>query len=366
MHPTRAERPAPSRIRHRVGPGPARALARGAAVLCLPAILACTRGPDTPASGVIRVGYFPNLTHAQALVGLARGDFARTLEAGAIIEETVFNAGPSVIEAVLAKRIDLAYVGPNPAINGYVQSHGEALRIVAGATSAGAALVVLADAGITSPSDLAGKRLATPQLGNTQDVALRAYLAAHGLRTREKGGDVEVIPTPNPQIIDLIRQKQIHGAWVPEPWASRLVVEAGCAVLVDERELWPQGDFVTAHVIVSKAYLDAHSGVVKRWLDAHVAVTQWLVAHPAEAQSLVNRQIEKLTGKGLSAEVLARSWSAMRPTWDPIAASLVECANAAHAAGFLRENPDLSGIYDLTLLNEVLRGKSLPEVTIPE
>jgi NitT/TauT family transport system substrate-binding protein len=334
-------------------------------ILLVAGITGCGRDHSKPgptAAGVIRVGYFPNLTHAQALAGLARGDFARALGPNVTIETTVFNAGPSVIEAMFAKRIDLAYVGPNPAINGYVQSQGSALRIVAGATSAGASLVVRANAGITTPADLDGKRIASPQLGNTQDVALRAFLAKHGLKPRENGGSVDVIPTPNAQIIDLMRTKQLDGAWVPEPWASRLVMDGGCRVLVDERDLWPNGDFVTAQIIVRTDYLEAHRDVVRAWLDAHVAVTQWMLENPAEAKPLINAEVAKLTGKPLAEGVLDAAWSRMRPTWDPIAPSLFACAEAAHAAGFLREAPDLSGIYDLAELNNVLRARHLPEV----
>jgi NitT/TauT family transport system substrate-binding protein len=323
------------------------------------------KGNESAATGrVIRVGYFPNLTHAQALAGLSRGDFQTALGAGVTIEPTVFNAGPSVIEAIFARRIDLAYVGPNPAINGYVQSKGDALRIVAGATSGGAAFVVRRDAGIASAADLAGKRLATPQLGNTQDVALRAYLARHSLAPRENGGAVEVIPTPNAQIIDLVRNAQLDGAWVPEPWASRLVIEGNCRVLVDERDLWPNGDFVTAHIIVRTEYLREHPDAVRAWIDAHIGVTQWMIDHPADATQTVNTEIEKLTGQALAPEVLIEAWSRMRPTWDPIAASLVECAHAAHDAGFLRDEPDLAGIYDMAPLNDVLRAKGLPAVAI--
>ena len=324
---------------------------------------ACNREPADPERGVLRVGYFPNVTHAQAVVGVARGDFQRALGTAVTMQTTVFNAGPSAIEAIFANRIDLAYIGPNPAINGYVQSRGEALRIVAGATSAGASLVVRADAGIQSPADLAGKRLATPQIGNTQDVALRAWLVVHGLETREKGGTVDVIPTPNPQILDLVRLGQIDGAWVPEPWASRLVVEAGCTVLVDERDLWPNGDFVTAHIVVRKAYLDAHPDVVKAWLGAHVDITRWLLDEPDAALPLLNAELGKLTGKALPPDVLAMAWSRMRPTWDPVAASLIKSAEAAHAAGYLPDEPDLSGIYALSLLNDVLRERNLPAVT---
>ena len=319
--------------------------------------------PGPTAAGVIRVGYFPNLTHAQALAGLARGEYANALGPSVKIETTVFNAGPSVIEAIFAKQIDLAYVGANPAINGYVQSHGKALRIVAGAMSGGAALVVRADAGIATPEALDGKRIASPQLGNTQDVALRAFIAKHGLKPRENGGSVDIIPTPNAQIIDLIRNKQLDGAWVPEPWASRLVVDGGCQVLADERDLWPNGDFVTAQIIVSTDYLEAHRAIVRAWVDAHVAVTQWMLDNPAEAKQVVNAEVEKLSGKPLTPAVLDAAWARMRPTWDPIAPSLVASANAAHAAGFLREAPALDGIYDLTALNDVLRARHLPEIT---
>jgi NitT/TauT family transport system substrate-binding protein len=326
-------------------------------------LAACSSAASTASRGdKIRVGYFPNITHSQALIGLARGDFQKALGDGVTIEPTSFNAGPSVIEALFAGQIDLAYIGPNPAINGYVQSKGASLRIVAGATSAGAALVVRPEANIQSVAELANKRLASPQLGNTQDVALRNYLIANGLNVKENGGNVEVVPTQNPQILDLFKQGQIDGAWVPEPWASRLVVEGGGVVFVDERDLWPNGDFVTAHIIVSTSFLQTHPDLVKAWLDAHVAITQWEIANPAEAQTLLNAEIEKLTGKKLSDEVLTAAWNRMRPTWDPISASLIESANAAFAAGFLKENPNLDGIYDLKLLNEVLKQRSLPEI----
>jgi NitT/TauT family transport system substrate-binding protein len=333
------------------------------AVLAAMLLLGCAaESPAPKAPQTIRVGYFPNITHSQALVGLARGDFQRALGDGVTIKPTTFNAGPSVIEALFGGELDLAYIGPNPAINGYVQSKGEALRVVAGATSGGAALVVRKDAGISGPADLAGRKLASPQLGNTQDVALRAWLGRNGLASRDKGGSVDVIPTQNPQILDLFRRGDIDGAWVPEPWASRLVVDGGGVILVDERTLWPGGDFVTAHVIVSTKFLREHPDLVRKWLEAHVAVTEWELAHPDDAKAILNEEIGKLTGKKLADAVLTQAWERMRPTWDPIAPSLLASADAAHAAGFLREKPNLDGIYDLTLLNEVLRAKALPEI----
>ncbi len=339
---------------------------RALGALLLALSLAGCAGTSSPNSGgapsVIRVGYFPNITHSQALIGLARGDFAEALGPGTKIETTTFNAGPSVIEALFANQIDLAYIGPNPAINGYVQSGGEALHIVSGATSAGAAFVVRPDAGIEAPDDLHGKTLASPQLGNTQDVALRGYLESNGLNTVEQGGDVEVVNAPNPQILDLFRLGQIDGAWVPEPWASRLIVDGQGQLFLDERDLWPGGDFVTAHIIVRTPFLEEHPELVRAWLEAHVEVTQWAVDHPAEARAILNDELQRLTGAGLSDEVLTMAWDRMRPTWDPVSSSLVASADAAYRAGFLKEQPDLSGIYDLSVLNAVLDERGLPRV----
>jgi NitT/TauT family transport system substrate-binding protein len=333
----------------------------GTALLLLSACGTPT-GPGQDDETVLRVGFFPNITHAQALIGLSRGDFQEALGPDVRIETFQFNAGPSAIEALFANEIDMTYIGPNPAINGYVQSNGEALRIISGATSGGAAFIVRPEAGIRTPSDLHGRTLATPQLGNTQDVALRNYLLANGLDTVERGGDVEIVPTENSQILNLFRLGQIDGAWVPEPWASRLIVEGGGELFLDERDLWPDGDFVTAHIIASPALLEQRPDLVRQWLEAHVAVTEWAVDHPEEAQLLLNDEIERLTGKRLDPQVIEFAWSRMRPTWDPISASLLASAEAAFHAGFLKEEPDLDGIYDLSLLNEVLQARDQPPV----
>ena len=346
------------------GPAGWRAAWRALGVVVAAGLAACSASSATPAGGkmVLRVGFFPNVTHSQALIGLARGDFAKALGPEVEIKPVQFNAGPSAIEALFADEIDMTYIGPNPAINGYVQSKGEALRIIAGATSGGAAFVVRPEAGIHSPADLHGRKLATPQLGNTQDVALRNYLIAQGLDTVERGGDVEVVPTENSQILNLFKLGQIDGAWVPEPWASRLIVEGGGQLFLDERDLWPDGQFVTAHIIASPRLLKEHPDVVRAWLEAHVDVTQWEKDHPQEAQALLNSEIERLTGKKLDPQVLDLAWSRLEPTWDPVSSSLVASAEAAYHAGFLEAEPDLSGIYDLTLLNQVLEAKGEPAV----
>jgi len=325
----------------------------------------CQASAGTPSGQrIMRVGYFPNITHSQALIGMARGDFQTALGEEVEIKATQFNAGPSAIEAIFAGQIDLTYIGPNPAINGFIKSEGEALRIVCGATSGGAAFIVRPAALIRSAADLAGKKIASPQLGNTQDVALRRYILANGLQTLEQGGTVEVVPTDNPLILDMFRLGQIDGAWVPEPWASRLVVEGGGEVFLDERDLWPEtgGEFVTAHIIVSTKFLAEHPDLVKAWIRAHIDVTQWELEHPAEARELLNIEIEKLTGKKLAAEVLTMAWGRMTVTWDPISESLFTSAQSAYEAGFLKDEPVLDGIYDLKLLNEILVEKALPAV----
>ncbi len=330
--------------------------------LLLPFVLLLA-GCGRDSANAVRVGYFPNITHAQAVVGVADGTFRRALGEGVALETKVFNAGPSVIEALFAGQIDLAYIGPNPAINGYVRSNGEALRIVAGATSGGAVLVVRGDSGIRMAADFAGRRVASPQLGNTQDVALRRWLQQQGLRLRERGGTTQVVPIANPDILTLFQKREIDAAWVPEPWGARLVHEAGGRVFLDERQLWPGGRFVTAQVIVRTAFLDQHADVVRRWLNAHVELTARLNADPATGKRALNAEIERLTGKAFAPAVLDDAWSRMTVTWDPIRESLRQSANAAFDLGFLGDTrPKLDGIYALRLLNEVLRSRGLPGI----
>ena len=321
-------------------------------------LLACVTEVSHAQNLVVRVGAFPNITHPQAMIGKANGWFEKALAPDAKIEWKTFNAGPSAIEALFAGAIDMTYVGPNPAINGYVRSNGEALRIIAGATSGGAALVVRSDSGINKPEDFRGKRVASPQLGNTQDVALRAWLKTNGLKTRDKGGDVEVIPIANPDQLTLFLKKELDAAWAPEPWASRLVHEAGGKIFLDERTLWPNGQFVTTQLIVSSKFLQAHPAVVKRWLRAHIEITDWINGHVPEAKKNLNEQIFRETGKALSPGVLDDSFGRLQVTYNPSRGSLMRAAQLAFDAGFLgRQMPDLSRLYDLALLNEVLAEK---------
>jgi len=307
------------------------------------------------APAAVRVAYFPNITHSQALAGKATGKFQSAL-APAKIEWKEFNAGPPVIEALFAGALDIAYVGPNPAIAGYIRSRGEALRVIAGATSGGASLVVRSDSGIERANDLHGKRIATPQLGNTQDVAFRAWLAANGLKPREKGGDVQVIPIVNPDQLTLFAKGEIDGAWAPEPWASLLVHQAGGRILLDERDLWPNRQFVTANVIVRTDFLRQHPDLVKRWVRAHVELTEWIRENPQEAKRIVNEEIQRATRKALPPDVLDDAFSRLDVTYDPLRDSLQRAAEQSFELGFLgKEAPNLSGLDDLSILNEVLR-----------
>ena len=310
------------------------------------------------AQTVIRVGAFPNITHPQAMVGKANGWFEKAMGPNVKVEWKGFNAGPSAIEALYAGAIDMTYVGPNPAINGYVRSNGEALRVVAGAASGGASLIVRNDSGIQGPQDFHGKRVASPQFGNTQDVALRNWLKKNGLKTNDRGGDVQIVPMANPDQLTLFLKKDLDAAWAPEPWATRLVHEGNGRLLVDERSLWPNGQFVIGLLVVNQKFLKAHPELVKNWIRAHVELTDWVNAHPAEAKKLLNEQIQRETNKALPADVLNEAFSRLQPTYDPLHAALNTAAQQAFEDGFLgRRMPDLSGLYDLTLLNEVLAEK---------
>ncbi len=327
-----------------------------------------TAGTSEPAAAAepveLRLGYFPNVTHATAIVGVEEGFFADALGDDVTLTTATFNAGPAAIEALFSGAIDATYIGPNPTVNGFVQSDGEAVRVVSGAASGGAFLMVRE--GIDGPEDLEGTTIATPQLGNTQDVALRYWLSEQGLTSDlAGGGDVAVAPQENAQILDAFAAGAIDGAWVPEPNATRLE-EAGAKVLVDERDLWPDGRFVTTNLVVSPTFLEEHPDVVRRLIEGQVDSTEWLDANPEEAQAVVGDAIAELSGKPLPEGVIAQAWANIEFTDDPVSSSLLE--GAAHAAevGTLEGGvPDLDGLYDLTLLNEVLAERGLEEVQEP-
>jgi len=310
---------------------------------------------DKPAAKVtLNLGYFPNITHATAIVGVEEGIYARALGANVTLKTQTFNAGPEATEAIFAGAVDAQFIGPNPAINAYAKSDGKAIRIVSGSTSGGAFFVVKRS--INGARDLKGKKVATPQLGNTQDVALRSWLKQHGLSTDTTGGgDVSIVPQDNADTLNAFKAGEIDGAWVPEPWATRLLQEGGNAkVLVDERTLWPEGKYVTTQLIVRTQYLNAHPDVIKQLLEGQVEATKFVNENGAEARKIVNDGIENVTGKRITDAVIDAAWPNLTFTTDPIASSLAKSAKSAEAVGLL-DPVDLGGIYDLKLLNEVLR-----------
>ena len=305
----------------------------------------------TPAAE-LKLGYFGNITHAPALIGVSQGLIAKSL-GDTRLSIQVFNAGPAAIEALNAGALDATYIGPNPALNSYVKSRGESVSIIAGAASGGAQLVV--KPGISSAADLAGKKLATPQLGGTQDVALRAWLGAQGYRTSTDGsGDVAINPTENAQTLKLFQDGKLDGAWLPEPWASRLVLEAGAKVLVDEKDLWEKGEFITTVLIVNKKFAAAHPDTVKALLKGHVESVDWLNAAPAaEKSTVLNAALQDSAGAALPADVMDRSLTNIAFTVDPLAGTYTKLLQDGVDAGTTRQ-ADITGIFDLAALNSVL------------
>lgn len=328
------------------------------------AMSGCASGASSAAEGApvteLRLGYFANVTHAPALVGLQEGIFQEDL-GDVEVSTQVFNAGPAAIEALTAGAIDATYIGPNPSINTFIQSGGQSARIVAGATTGGAALVV-AD-GIDEPQDLKGTTLASPQLGNTQDVALRTWLADQGYRTDTAGGgDVSITPTENAQTLTLFQQGAIDGAWLPEPWVSRLVLDAGAHVLQDEADLWPDGEFPTTVLLVRADFLAQHPAVVEDLLRGHVDSVQWIADHPDQVADVVNAQLTADTGKALSDPVIDRALEHVSFSVDPHADTFETLVQNGLTAGTQKDG-SIDGLFDLRLLNGILAKAGDDEVS---
>jgi NitT/TauT family transport system substrate-binding protein len=285
----------------------------------------------------IRVGHFPNVTHVQALVARnferqGREWFIARVGPRVKIEWYSYNAGPSTMEAIFAEALDLTYVGPNPAINAYVRSRGDEIRVVAGAVNGGSALVV--------QSDFRGKRVATPQFGNTQDVAARAWLKSGGLRITQTGGDAQVLPTANPDQLALFQRRQVDAVWTVEPWVSRLELEAGAKVLVEEK------DAVTTVLVARARFLASQRDVVRRFVAAHRELTEWIVQNPAEAQRMIRDELRAGFRVEMSPELIARAWSRMTPTSETSLAAFQAVIDGAQQAGFLRSVPDLARLIE--------------------
>ncbi len=297
--------------------------------------------PAWAQGATLRVGHFPNITHVQALVARAferqgKSWFGERLGPGVKIEWYAYNAGPSAMEAIFAKSLDLTYVGPNPALNAYARSQGEEVRVIAGAVNGGSALVVQPDSGLAKPADFKGKRIATPQFGNTQDVSARAWLVAGGLRITQTGGDAHVVPTANPDQLSLFKNKQLDGVWTVEPWVSRLESEAGGKILVEEKEA------ITTVLVSSAAFLAQKRDLAKRFVEAHRELTAWIGQNPQEAQRMAREELQASFRVDMPPELVARAWSRMTITADTAPAAFQSFMASAQQVGFLRGAPDLS------------------------
>ncbi|HET8778499.1 MAG TPA: ABC transporter substrate-binding protein [Agromyces sp.] len=354
---------ATSRVRSRLGLVGGMMLAVAIVVTAVLALSGCAplaasgQATDAPAktgpADELRLGYFANVTHAPALVGLEEGLFVGALGDTKLTTQ-VFNAGPAAIEALSAGAIDATYIGPNPSINTFIQSEGASARIVAGAATGGAALVV--HEAIDDAGDLEGTTLATPQLGNTQDVALRNWLADEGFETDTTGGgDVHITPTENAQTLTLFQQGGLDGAWLPEPWVSRLLADGGhgAHVLVDEADLWEDGAFPTTVMLVRAEFLAEHPETVRALLEGHVASVAWLDEHGAEAPSVINAALERDTGKALADAVITRALEHVTFSVDPHADAFETLVANGLEAGTQKDG-SIDGLFDLRLLNELL------------
>jgi NitT/TauT family transport system substrate-binding protein len=305
-------------------------------------------GSPQPATAqqTIRVGHFPNITHLHALVARSferegRHWIAEHMGVPVKIEWYAYNAGPSAMEAVFAHALDVTFVGPSPAINAYARSRGHEVRIIAGAVNGGAALVVQPGSGLSKPSDFRGKRIATPQFGNTQDVAARAWLINGGLRITQTGGDASVVPTQNPEQLSLFQQKSIDAVWTVEPWVSRLEMEAGGEVLVEEQ------DAVTTILVARAAFLDQHRDLARRFTKAHAALTEWISANPAETKRRVREELKASFRVEMPEALVERSFSRLRITTDVSPEAFAAVIRSAQRVGFLRDAPDIGRLIEI-------------------
>ena len=311
--------------------------------------------PNIPAGGgtpeALRLGYFANVTHAQALVGTSQGQFQKAL--GSVpLKTTVFNAGPSVIEAFFAGELDIAYIGPSPALNAHFKSKGAAVRIISGSAANGVIIVASKESGVKTMKDIAGKRIATPQFGNTQDISARHFVLKElKQQLKENGGTVEIQNIANAEQLGLFKGGNLEVVWAPEPWGARLVHEAGAVIVDEEKNHWPDKRFTTTVVLASRKFLEAHPATVEAFLKAHVEVTAWIEANREKAAEIVNAELQKLTGKALKKEVLSDAFSRIEFSTDPLEKSIATFAQWS-AELKITSSSDIKGLIDLSLLEK--------------
>jgi NitT/TauT family transport system substrate-binding protein len=294
---------------------------------------------------VLRVGHFPNITHAQGLVAhkMSRdgnGWFEQRLGGDVVIEWYVYNAGPTAMEALLNGSLDITYVGPNPALNAHIRSQGEEIRVIAGAAEGGAALVVHGDGSIRTPEDFRGKRIATPQLGNTQDVACRAWLTAQGFKVTETGGDVLVVPTANPDQITLFTKGDLAGVWTVEPWVSRLEMEAAGVIYIK------QPDALTTILTTSVRAQKKSPELIRKFAAAHRELTQWIIDHPEDAKRLMREELSAEMQREVAADLVEHAWPRLHFTADVALDTFTQFVGDAQSAGFLPADVNISRLVE--------------------
>jgi NitT/TauT family transport system substrate-binding protein len=314
--------------------------------------------------GVLRLGIFPNLTHAPGYVALGEGIFDEVL-APTRVETRVFNSGTDAGNALLGGSIDATYIGPGPATSLFLESGG-GVAVVSGAVSGGASFVVRKGSGIDGPEDLPGKRIAVPSFGNTQDIAFRAWLEENGLKSNDEGGDVNVLEVDNPELPHLFERGDLDGAWEPEPYPSLLVAEGLGDVYIDEADLWPDGQFVTTHLLVSAPYMEQHPDIVRKLVEANVRSIELLNEDPDTAKATAQSELITAGAPSLDQAVVDAAWENLTFTWDPIAPSLQVGAEHAFDLGYIEEDPtNILDLYRLDDLNAILaeRGEETVDVS---
>lgn len=320
-------------------------------------VLAGCASKKSDDASTVRIAYFPNITHSQALVGMEEGKFQKALGNSTKIQWKQFNAGSLEMEAFLAGSVDIGYIGPGPAINGYTKSNGD-LQVIAGATDSGAVLVSRKGENIKSVKDLANKKVAIPQVGNTQDLTLRFLLLNNGLQDKTKGGNVEIVAADNPDIITLLDKGSIDAALVPEPWGSRIQKEASADLVLDSNKIWRDGKYPTALVVARKEFIKDHPDIIEKFLKAHVELTDYINANTDKAADEANIEYKTLTKKSLTKDVLKTSFSRLSPTVDPEIDATKAMIDMSLKVGFIKEKPaDENGLFNLDILNKILKAK---------
>ena len=315
-------------------------------VIGIIAFVGFTQSSVNDSENNIRVAFFPSVVHAVPIIGMETQTFANNLNADLDIQVKIFDSGPQVIESIFSNSVDIAYVGPGPVINGFLKSDGNDLKILAGAASGGASFVIQKNSGLDLIENYSGKRIAAPQISNTQDVSLRHYLAENGLITAEKGGDVFVLNIANPDIYTLFAKGDIDGAWVPEPWATMLVEELGGVRLFDENEFWPENQFSSVLLIGRSDYIEKNPEIIKKWINANEKTAQWINNHPDESKKLYNEFLNSYMGRTLPQNIVEKSFSNIIITSEPLENSVYTFAERADALGYLgRDGYTLDGLF---------------------